>query len=448
MLRNCFVFSEEKTKLNRWAPRRRSPSPKDRVSKRFSRFSNDKVINFDPKITINTSFSSAVTSQNFDAQNKVQPISVAPHEVTGQPLLKNMLARQAVTFPEIIHQPTETVQTVITSPPVLLDVPPPQIVQGQINNALVLTPASTQNVLVSTPLQPILTTVNLQPTLVTTNVNQQNNIQQALAVPPPCLPAIELASIPPPNPIQLQNIPPPEPLNTLNIPQPAPIQVQNIPTPNQIQLNEIPNPKPLDLLTIPTPNEDNGLSDPDFLKNIPPPNKAIPPPQLQDNSVSLMSAAQAISTTITVPSNQNVLVHNIPPPQLQTMQNVQAATTNNVLQNAPNYSAVTVAVPVGVVQVSSAPTTIPSLMAQPILPPPGISLNVNLNCPPPILSGNGLHQQPSGFVSQATGLGQHIPPMRIPPPSNMQCINSVVSLQGFKSMNSGKFLFHIFIYLW
>lgn len=358
-----------------------------------------------------------------------------------------MLPQQTITFPEIIQQSTETVQTVITSPPVLLDVPPPQIVPGQISNTLVLTPASTQSVLVSTPLQPILTTVNLPPTLVTTNVNQQNNIQQALAVPPPCLPAIELASIPPPNPIQLQNIPPPEPLNTLNIPQPAPIQVQNIPTPNQMQLNEIPNPKPIDLMTIPTPNEDKGLSDPDFLKNIPPPNKAIPPPQLQENSVSLLSAAQTISTTISVPSNQNVLVHNIPTPQMQTIQNVQTAPTNTVLQNSSNFSSVTVAVPVGVVQVSSAPSTIPSLMAQPILPPPGIGLNVNLNCPPPILSGNGLHQQPSGFVGQATGLGQHIPPMSIPPPANMPCINPVATLQSFKNMNAGKYyLVFYFIY--
>lgn len=373
----------------------------------------------------------------------MQSISVTPHEVTGQPLLKNMLPQpQSITFPELVQQPTETVQTVITAPPVLLDVPPSQILQGQISNTLVLTHASTQNLLVSTQLQPILTTVNLPPTLVTANVNQQTNIQQALPVPPPCLPTIELASIPPPNPIQIQNIPQPEPLNTLNIPQPAPIQVQNIPTPNQIQLTEIPNPKPIDLLAIPTPNEDNGLSDPDFIKNIPPPNKAVPPPQIQENTVSLIAAPQTVTTTITVPSTQNVLLHNIPPPQLQTIQNIQTATSSTLLQAPANFSSVTVAVPVGVVQVSSAPTAIPSLMAQPILPPPGMGLNVN--CPPPILSGNGLQQQPSPFVGQAAG---QMPPMTIPPPSNISVINPVATLQGFKNMHSGKFSINILVYI-
>lgn len=380
-----------------------------------------------------------MASQNFDVQSSIQAIAVAPHEVTGQPLLKNMLPSQTMTYPEIVQQPTKTVQTVITAPPVLLDVPPPQIVQGQISNTLVLTPASTQNVLVSTPLQPILTTVNLTPTLVTTNVNAQTNIQP---VPHPCLPTMELATIPPPNPIQIQNIPPPEPLNTLNIPQPAPIQVQNIPTPNQIQLTEIPNPKPIDLLAIPTPNE--GISDPDFLKNIPPPNKAVPPPQIQENSLSLISVPQTVTTTITVPSTQNVLVHTIPPPQIQTIHTVQTNSSNSVLQNPPNFSSVTVAVPVGVVQVSSTPNAIPSLMAQRILPPPGMGLNVNVSCPPPMLSGNSLQQQQQGnFIGQATALGQHMPPMNVPPPSNMSVINPVATLQGFKNMNAGNYFIFV-----
>lgn len=368
-----------------------------------------------------------MASQNFNVQNNVQAISVVPHEVTGQPLLKNLLRAQTITYPEIVHQPTETVQTVITAPPVLLDVPPPQMVQGQISNTLVLTPASTQNVIVSTPLQPILTTVNLTPTLVTTNVNPQANIQ---SVSHPCLPTMELATIPPPNPIQIQNIPPPEPLNTLNIPQPAPIQVKNIPTPNQIQLNEIPNPQPIDLLAIPTPNEGKGMSDPDFLKNIPPPNKAVPPPQIQESSLSLISIPQTVTTT------QSVLVHTIPPPQI-SIQNVQTNSSNTVMQNPSNFSSVTVTVPVGVVQVSSAPTAIPSLMAQPILPPPGMGINVNVNCPPPILPGNGLQQ--GNFI------GQHMPPMSVPPPSNMSVINSVATMQGYKNMNTGNY-FIIFLY--
>lgn len=342
--------------------------------------------------------------------------------------------QQSVTFSELVQQTSmDAVQTVITAPPVILDVPPPQIVQGQISSTLVLTPASSQNILVSTPLQPIFTTVNLPPTIVSTNITPQANIHQALSIPPPCLPTIELASIPPPNPIQIQNIPQPEPLNTLNIPQPAPIQVQNIPTPNQIQLNEIPNPKPIDLLAIPTPNEDKSLSDPDFLKSIPPPNKTVPPPQLQDNSITLLSTPHAVTTTISVPSTQNVLVHNIPPPQIQTIQNIQAASSNAILQSTSNFSSVTVAVPVSVVQVSSSAAGIPSLMAQPILPPPGMGLNVNVTCQP-ILSGNSLQQQP-GFVNQPTALAQQLPPL-----SNIPILNQLAPFQGFKNMNAGECL--------
>lgn len=444
-----YIFSEEKSKLSRWVPRRRSPSPKDRTPRRYSRFSNDKVINFEPKITINTSFSSNVVASNFDVQNNIQSVPVTPHEVTGQPLLKNMIqTQQTVNFSEIVAQPTESVQTVITAPPLLLDVPPPQIVQGQINNSLVLTPASTQNLLVSTPLQPLLTTVNLPPSLVTANVAQQPHIQQVLPVPPPCLPTIELTSIPPPNPIQIQNIPQPESLNTISIPQPVPIQVQNIPTPNQIPLNEIPNPKPIDLLAIPTPNENKGISDADFLKTIPPPNKAVPPPQLQENTVSLIQAPQTITTTLTVPSTQNVLVHNIPPPQLQAIQTIQASPSNRIIQNPTSFSSVTVAVPVGVVQVSSTPTAIPPLMAQPILPPPGMGLNVNVRCPPPLLPGNGLQQQPTGFINQSSGMRSHMPPMNIPPPSGVTVMNAIQSLQGFKNMNAGKYGINILYYCW
>lgn len=360
--------------------------------------------------------------------------------MTGQPLLKNMLPAPTITYPKIIQQTSS--EAVITAPPVLIDVPPPQIVQApQINSTLVLTEAQQpqQSVLVSTPLQPIITTVNLAPPLMTANVNV--NPQNALSV-APCLPTVELASIPPPNPIQVQNIPQPEPINALNIPQPAPIQVQNIPTPNSIQLNEIPNPKPLDLLAIPTPNEDQSLSDADFIKNIPPHNKSVPPPQLQETTVSLLSAPQSVSTPITMPSSQNVLVHNVPPQaQIQTIQ----TPTNQMLQSQPAFSSVTVALPVGVVQVTSTPPAIPSLMAQPILPPPGMGLNVNVNCPPPLLrTGNNLQPPMNAFVNQVgqqNTTGQ-MPTMNLPPPGGIQVLGAVgpvPNVSGFQNMNAGKY---------
>lgn len=445
-------FSEERSKSNRWTPRRRSPSPK--VQKRVSRFSSDKVPNFEPKITINTSFSTSIT-QNFEAQ------AVTPQNVTGQPLLKN-IAPPPISYPSMPQQTTVS-ETVITAPPVLLNVPPPQLVQEQISNTLVLTPVpSAQNVLVSTPLQnPILTTVTLPPPLVTTNIPVSAvSAPPALPVPPPVLPTVELASIPPPNPIQVQNIPQPEPINTLNIPHPAPIQVQNIPTPSSIQLNEIPNPKPLDLLAIPPPNEDKNMSDPDFIKNIPPPNKSIPPPQIPENQgLSNMQClppnllppslgiTHSVAPTIAVPSTQSILVHNVPPPtQIHTLQNIQPAPTNQILQTQATFSSVTVALPVGVVQVSTTPTlanTIPSLMAQPILPPPGMGVSVNINCPPPVMpvqtSANGLQNPPPAFVTQPPSLTSQMPPMNVPPPSNVQLLSGIA---GFKDTNAGNYLSH------
>ncbi|XP_018579255.1 arginine-glutamic acid dipeptide repeats protein isoform X2 [Anoplophora glabripennis] len=435
-------YNEERGKSNRWTPRRRSPSPK--LQKRVSRFSSDKVPNFEPKITINTSFSTSMT-QNFEAQ------PVTPQNVTGQPLLKNIVS--TIAYPSIPQQ-TAVSETVITAPPVLLNVPPPQIVQEQISNTLVLTPIPpAQNVLVSTPLQnPILTTVTLPPSLVTTNIPiSAVSAPPALPVPPPVLPTVELASIPPPNPIQVQNIPQPEPINTLNIPHPAPIQVQNIPTPSSIQLNEIPNPKPLDLLAIPPPNEDKNMSDPDFIKNIPPPNKSIPPPQITENQglnaitclpPNLMPPSQAIAQpTLAATSTQSILVHTVPPPsQIQALQNIQPAPSNQILQTQATFSSVTVALPVGVVQVSTTPTianTIPSLMAQPILPPPGMGVGVNINCPPPAMhvqsSANGLQNPPPAFVTQPPSLTSQMPPMNVPPPTNVQLLSNV----GFKDLNAG-----------
>lgn len=128
-------------------------------------------------------------------------------------------------------------------------------------------------------------------------------------MPPPCLQPLELSSIPPPNPIPVHSIPQPEPLNMLTIPPPAPLQLQNIPPPSPIQLNEIPNPKPIDLLNIPAPSEETGKA-PDFIKNVPPPNKAVPPPIL----------GPPVSTAIPALMEKPILPPmNRPPPLIPNM---------------------------------------------------------------------------------------------------------------------------------
>lgn len=377
--------------------------------------------NFEQKITISTSFSSSI-AQSLESQHIA---TVIAQDVTGQPLLKNIVS-DSVTYPSVIQQDVgmadlctsqcdlpqqqslQQTEVVITSPPVLLNMPPPQIVQGQINNAILINQGQpTQNLLMSTSLQPILTTVNLPQPLVT---NPQAIVSPNIApVPPPCLPSVELSSIPPPNPIQVQNIPPPEPLNTLNIPPPEPIQVQNIPTPNSLQLNEIPNPKPLDLMTIPTPNEEKSICDSDFLKNIPPPNKSIPPPQLTDTHIQ----------TMTIP--QNVL----------TIKNLQPAPSSNIMQAPQPFSAVTVAL---VSSASTLPNPIPSLMAQPILPPPGMGIN----CPPPLLSvGGSLQVSMPSYVNRPPPLINQMPPtLTIPPPTS--AVPVVDGIPGFPNLSNGK----------
>ncbi|KYB29006.1 hypothetical protein TcasGA2_TC030741 [Tribolium castaneum] len=431
-------FSEQRSsgnKNSRWSQRRRSPSPKERnLKSRISRFS-DKTNTFEPKITINTSFSSPVSQQhNFDNPQ----MSISPQNVTGQPLLKNMLPPPGVVFPTVTQQSSASV---IAAPPLLLNVPPPQIVQNQVSSTLLL-PNSQGNVLVSTPTvnvtipaSGVLTTVTLPPSSVSTAT--------AMPVPPPCVPTVELASIPPPNPIQVQNIP-----------QPAPIQVQNIPTPTSIQLNEIPNPKPLDLLAIPTPSEDKSISDPDFIKNVPPPNKSIPPPNLPETNVNVpppntlpppniipvsIPPPQTITTqNLTVQSIatpcQNILVHTIPPPpQLQTIQNISTGVPPPNLQNQNNFASISVVVPSSPVTVSN---TIPSLMAQPILPPPGMGMaTVNVNCPPPMLPQ--LQAPPPSFVNQPPPITNQMPPMNVPPPSTTMTMMNPAPISGpYHDMNA------------
>lgn len=62
----------------------------------------------------------------------------------------------------------------------------------------------------------------------------------------------------------------PETLNNMNVPPPTTIQTTN-------QLSDLPNTKPLDLMS-----GDGELLDPNFLKNVPPPNRNLPPPSVSD----------------------------------------------------------------------------------------------------------------------------------------------------------------------
>ncbi|CAH1155218.1 unnamed protein product [Phaedon cochleariae] len=327
-------FSDDRNKPNnRWGPRKRSPSPKDSHPKRVSRFSNEKMSNFEPKITISTSFSNSLVHQKPPPPPPATPIPPTTNtpNMTSQTLLKDI--------------PLKTLQ--LNTAPQIHNVQPLENISSNTNQTFIPTP--------------IFTTVNLP---------------LVAPVPPP---PVELAKIPPPNPIQVRNIPPPEPLNALTIPQPAPMQVQNIPTPTALQLNQIPNPKPLDLMAIPTPNEN--ISDPEFLKNIPPPNRSVPPPQMPESQPSQMDFPPT-PTQMEFPPKQPQI--DFPPKPTEIDFPPMVSSPSNIPRS-----------------------TIPSLMSKPILPPPGMSLNINMNCPPPMLN----------FGGQGTGnLGQ-LPSMNVPPPA-------------------------------
>ncbi|KAL3278276.1 hypothetical protein HHI36_013611 [Cryptolaemus montrouzieri] len=261
-------------KFSKWG-QKQATSPKDRSKLRISRFS-DKTNFEQQKITINTSFNNPTNQQNFDyssISHEVQEISVPTQTVTNQPLLKNEVIDSAESNYSNSHLSQTIPQNelqVLVSQPVLISMPPSQLPPHN------LTVSSTDSI----NLQPV-TIDNLAIVSNQIPVGSQNNLSTVA-----CIPTVELASIPPPNPIQVQNIPQPDPLNALNIPQPAPLQVQNIPTPATLQLNEIPNPQPLDLMAIPTPGEKK-LSDAEFLKNIPPPNKSVPPPNIGESSMNI-----------------------------------------------------------------------------------------------------------------------------------------------------------------
>ncbi|XP_045465905.1 uncharacterized protein LOC123674844 [Harmonia axyridis] len=401
-------YSDDRgSRLSKWG-QKQSCSPKDR-SKPLNRLP-DKNFSFEQqKITINTCFKNAASHQHFDYKISQPSVPEAQSETQNNPNTSKPTTHTSTTsqFPEPqIHTvvPPQNDMHVIVSQPVLIGIPP----LSQLQTHMMVPSSDSLNI------QPIVFD-NLATSQNHLQINQDNEIINT-----PCLPKVELANIPPPNPIQVQNIPQPDPINTLNIPQPAPIQVQNIPTPSSLQLNEIPNPKPLDLMAIPTPS-DKSLSDAEFLKNIPPPNKSVPPPSLGDAPMNIppppppncvaMVNVQAQQNMRNLPSSQSILLHTIP--SVSQIQNTFTPVISVSLQ--PNL------VPSSTINVSN---TIPALMAQPILPPPGLSLNsvqpVNISCPPPILTLNTstvqLQNPPPGYLGQAPPQLNQMPPMNIPPP--------------------------------
>lgn len=77
----------------------------------------------------------------------------------------------------------------------------------------------------------------------------------------------------------------PEPLNNMNVPPPTTIQ-----TTTQLQLSDLPSTKPLDLIS-----SEGELLDPNFLKNVPPPNRNLPPPSVSDGHFLANSTQQQVS---------------------------------------------------------------------------------------------------------------------------------------------------------
>ncbi|KAF2900883.1 hypothetical protein ILUMI_05288 [Ignelater luminosus] len=500
-------YSDDRSsKSSRWSHRRRSPSPKNKI--KVSRFS-DKHPSSEPKINISTSYSNLISQANFNVQPQMQPqITISTQNVIGQPLLKNDIPPPGIAFPT----PAHSAASVIAAPPVMLSVPPPQVIQQPVSGTLVAPPPTLTTTAILTSVSnapPNLPPPNIITSLIPPPVSAvpiQNTIGPTVSLPntvgllSSCAPTLELASIPPPNPIQIQNIPQPEPINTHNIPPPAPLQVQNIPPPSPIQLNEIPNPKPMDVINIPTPGDgtcvEKNMSDPDFIKSIPPPNKSVPPPSLQDTTINVnitvpppnaihptslpppqnVVAPQNISVQNILPS-PNIVVHSVPPPQIlstsgiqplpPTVQNVtlvsqvQSATVQNLPTAIPPpppppqtaltpVSTISVALTVqnsatvGVITPASTPNVIPSLLAQPVLPPPGMNvtaLPVNIHCPPPVVltptSAPSLQPLPPSFVNQPPPITSQLPPVNVPPPTSTPIGTSSLAVQPFKDLNAG-----------
>ncbi|KAK4883540.1 hypothetical protein RN001_006859 [Aquatica leii] len=451
-------------KNSRWSHRHRSPSPKTKI--KVSRFS-DKHPTTEPKINILTSYSNLMSQPNFN----VPQSSVTTQNVIGQPLMKNDIPSSRIAFSTNVQTST----SVIAAPPVMLTVPPP-VLQQSVTGAILASPVTLTTTTVLTSVTNVLPNMP-PPNIITSLIPPTTSLPNNVGLLSQCSPVLELSSIPPPNPIQIQNIPQPDPINAHNIPPPAPLQVQNIPPPSPIQLNEIPNPKPLDVINIPTPGDsgivEKTMSDPDFIKNIPPPNKSIPPPSLQETAINVnisVPPPNAIHPTSVPPPqsvvvsvqnilpSQNIVVHSVPPPQILNTQCIQTLptvtlVTSSTVQNFPPppppppqatfSSSVALSVQNSGLSVitSPTPTIIPSLLAQPVLPPPGVnitSLPVNIHCPPPVVltsSAATLSTLPPSFVNQPPPITTQLPPVNVPPP-NSTSICAAIGGASFKDLNT------------
>ncbi|XP_044736541.1 SURP and G-patch domain-containing protein 1 isoform X2 [Chrysoperla carnea] len=214
---------------------------------------------------------------------------------------------------------------------------------------------------------------------------------------------------------------------TLNVPPPShiqhsttpPIQLQNIPPPLPIRLNEIPNPKPLEIQNIPPPGQlhDKNLINTEVLKNIPPPNKSIPPPCLNPSNSTKPVDNNIVNINVSYPPpNPNSSIPIVPPPVLatQTTMPPPSAPLTTILHPQGQYSSNTLS---GVTQ-----ATIPSLMSQPVLPPAGMNVciqpQINLP-PPPIVASTSTSVIPSLLTQPPpnTQITNSIPPMTVPPPN-------------------------------
>ncbi|KAF5270351.1 hypothetical protein FQR65_LT05539 [Abscondita terminalis] len=448
-------YSDDRINKNsRWSHRHRSPSPKNKI--KVSRFS-DKHPSTEPKINILTSYNNLISQPNFNVPQIQSQISVTTQNVLGQPLLKNDLPSTRLGFSTNV----QTTTSVIAAPPVMLTVPPP-VLQQPVAGTILASPVTLTTTTVLTSVANVLPNMP-PPNIITSLIPPSTSVSLPIML--DCYPHI-------------QNIPQPEPINAHNIPPPAPLQVQNIPPPSPIQLNEIPNPKPLDVINIPTPGDgvivEKTMSDPDFIKNIPPPNKSIPPPSLQETAINVnisVPPPNAIHPTSVPPPQgvvmsvqsilptQNIVVHTVPPPQILTTQCMQPLPTVTLVTPASvqNFApppppppqatfssgSVTLSVPNSGVSVIASPSSavIPSLLAQPVLPPPGVnitSLPVNIHCPPPVVltsSAPSLSSLPPSFVNQPPPIKTQLPPVNVPPP-NATSVCTAMGIPPFKDLNA------------
>lgn len=331
----CYLIlfsNDDRNKPSRWSKSRPQPQSlihtfmheEPPIKNKLSRFSDpppltdlSQINQMHPTSSIITTFSQPVVT--------FSTTEIFTNNFTIQP--PNLPAPQLINTFSVV---TSASPMLVPPPLTIPGIPPPQIVPNNNVGALIAPPPPH--------------TISVPPPVISVTV------RQTIAGPPPC--GIELTSIPAPNPIPVHTIPQPEPINTLTIPPPAPLQLQNIPSPSPIRLNEIPNPKPIDLLNIPAPGEEpklnKSMTDPDFIKNVPPPNKSVPPPNLGSVNAELPN--------ISIPP-PNTTPTSVPPPLLShhSMQHVQSG--------------------------------IPSLMAQPVLPPSGMT-RVGPPPPPPSLNAS------------------------------------------------------------